>query len=71
MEPDCKRCSAAGAEPCPDACKREGGAPDVPYIVYEAERARHERTLHRVFILCAILGVALIATGAALIMQLV
>lgn len=39
--------------------------PDVPYIIHEAEMARQERTIRRLWILCVIIFAALIITNGA------
>lgn len=43
----------------------ERKAPDVPFIVYEAEQARAERNIKRMQILCGIMAAAFILTNAA------
>lgn len=37
---------------------------DVPYIVFEGERARHEREIKRLHILAGILAAAIVLTNA-------
>ncbi len=39
-------------------------APDVPYIVFEGERVRHEREIKRLHILAGILAAAIVLTNA-------
>jgi len=43
----------------------ERKAPDVPFIVHEAEQARAERNIERMQILCGIVTAALVLTNAA------
>ena len=38
----------------------EQKAPDVPFIVYEADKARQERTVKRMLLLCGALTAALV-----------
>lgn len=40
------------------------GAPSVPYIVHEADMARQERTIKRMWILCIVMFLALVVTNA-------
>lgn len=43
-------------------------APEIPFIVYEGEQARAERTIKRMQILCGIMaGAILLLTAAKLI----
>ena len=37
---------------------------DVPYIVFEGERVRHEREIKRLHILAGILAAAIVVTNA-------
>lgn len=39
-------------------------APQIPYIIHEGMMARQERTIRRLWILCIIIFIALIATNA-------
>lgn len=47
-----------------NGCKGEQGA-NVPYIVLEAERARAERTFHRMWVLVIVLVLLLVGTNGA------
>lgn len=47
-----------------NGCKGEQGA-HVPYIVLEAERARAERTFHRMWVLVIVLVLLLVGTNGA------
>lgn len=38
-------------------------APDVPYIVYEGERVRHEREVRRLQILAGVLAAAVVLSN--------
>lgn len=38
---------------------------NIPYIAFESELARQERTIKRLWVLCIIIFIALIATNAA------
>lgn len=40
------------------------GAPSVPYIVHEADMARQERTIKRLWILCIVMFLALVVSNA-------
>lgn len=59
----CEKCKQDSAERKEPACENRR-APDVPFIVYEAERYRAEQRYFRLQVLCAIM--ATVATAAVL-----
>lgn len=48
----------------------KGGAPDVPYIVYESEMCRQEAICRRLIILAAFVFAVLVASNAYWIVRL-
>lgn len=53
----------------PTEVRMENGTKVVPYIVHEAEVARQERHIKRMWILCIIMFLALVGTNAGWILH--